>query len=107
MSKRQLELAFVSCIYFEPVREKKHGLCGIDRSMFDDPILFELIEILMRTEFNDPSELPDDVLDFMINHKLCSKFDEMNNNGYSIPALYRMYGNEIEKRSVSTVAPWI
>lgn len=107
MSQRQLELCAVASVYHEPLREKQKGLCGLDRSMFEDKHLFEILEALMRAEFVNASELPDDVMALLMEKSLLSIFEGMLNDLQVLPALYRHYCAEIEKRSEEMNPPWI
>lgn len=112
MTREQLELAWAGSIYTRPNFCRQHGLCGIDQSMFKNQNLFELgLKMLKATDFEESGDRsptpPQWLVDELLNKKLLMKFENAFDALVFMPALYRNYCREIEKRSTdSWEATW-
>lgn len=100
MNSTQLELAWLGSILDEPRRiREKHGLMGLDRSMFSNPEWFDVGHAFMRENVDSSAEMSDELLRKCLALGVLSKAMQANINGEFIPALFPVYAREIEKRA--------
>lgn len=104
MGKNQLELAWFFSIWENPNHARKTMLNGLDGSMFEDKWVFDTgLNLLRDKNFSGDVVDDDELLTDLMNRKMTSTFSLWSNEGYFIPAFYKIYCKEIEERS--RVAP--
>lgn len=97
MSQEQLELAWLGCIFTNPEFSQSIGLSGIDRSMFINTNYFDWgLELLKSGAIN---KFSDETLIAMMRLGLISKINKFQDDMFFMPAYFRFYNTEIEKRS--------
>ena len=74
-------------------------LGGLDQSAFEDEFTFETGLKLLRDE-NFKGDLIDDdsLLKALMDRKMTSEFMQWQNQGYYLPAFYKLYCRELEAR---------
>lgn len=108
MSQRQLEIAWLTCIFCKPKQCQKWMLSGLDQSMFEDPNIFEIGRMWLRMEFDSEDEFMPELTEVnclalkdsgLSVATLVSYFDFM----YALPSYYKIYCETIESRHIPTM----
>jgi hypothetical protein len=107
MMPYQLELAWLGCIFEEPLRCRGIGLLGLDRSMFNFPELFDLGLLLLRSPHQNASEMPETLIVALGEKQLMSQIMCALNAMWLIPAFFKQYAQKIEQRAQSVEPDWI
>ena len=106
MPKAQLEKAWLYCIWENPVRARQHMLGGLDQSAFKDKFIFESGLKMLRDESFQGNVIEDDqLLMALMERKLVSEFAKWQNDGYFLPAFYKIYCQELEARMEQVPTP--
>ena len=106
MPQQQLELAWFGSIFSNPLRCSEFGVCGLDRSMFREPEIFDVGLMVLRQPNLQPYEVNDDILKIISSMHLPSTVLKMENELQFLPAHYQNYCAEIESRAEDVSAPW-
>ena len=99
MSDDQLEHAWFGSIWENPGHVRRHGVYGLDRSMFKNKTIFDWgLEVLRDPNFSgrNPTEK---ILREMMEIGFVSKLEKAADDGLFNPGYYKFYCEEIEKRN--------
>lgn len=100
MSQKQLELAWLASIWEEPEHCRKTGLSGLDSTMFEHKLLFEIgLEILRDQNHLCRADTSADLILKMAPLGLISRIEKAFEIGSFLPAFYKVYCDEIERRA--------
>lgn len=84
------------------------GMMGLNQSMFEYPGLFEVGLMIFREDPLDEASISDELLNILMENHLLSAIISLENSIGFLPALYKYYADEIEKRSDKRFeASWI